>query len=1191
MPSNRPRPLGCRSRIALACALLVSLVVSLAPVAAGAVTYTWIGPYSRTTAIDDVRTRWSTADNWQGSLTPVSDGLNTDLVFAASASGTVPGLTGYWSSYNNSSPSFSMRSLTYAADATAYKIQGNLLRIGAGGIVNNASARQEIASAVTLFADQTWSLNRGPLVFFGGVNIGTNIARALTINVGASTSSPLTADLTGPGSLTKAGDGTLILSGNSTYTGVTFLTKGVLLASTAGAISNQSAIKFNGGTLAFGPTNTFDYSARFSTAADQAFNIDVFRGVTLAGNLTSVRGALRKLGTGTLTLSGNNTYDGGSSFVAGVLQVASAGALGSAGLLQFAGGTLQFSAANKVDYSARFSSAENQAFRVDTGGQDVGFTRGLRSVGGSIVKTGAGTLLLAGVGHEVGSASVQGGHLAISGSLNAASGLTVDTAAAAPTASLTMHSTSALSTGAAVVGLNGVGNALQDGGSFSTNGNVLTLGANAAANGTYTLRGAFGSLSTGQLDVGSGGTGRLVQQTGTVTTHGGDLRLATGIGSQGSFDFSGGSFATGRALVGSVGSGQVTQSGGSFTAGGVSVGDVGVGSWAQSGGSVSIGRDGLELGATAGRGTYHLSGGSLSATDVVVGGAGTGTFNHSGGQLAGRSLVLGRSAGSNGAYVMSGGILSITGALIGIDGNGSFTQSGGSFTSSKPLAIGAGAGTGTYHLTGGVLNTPAVAGQGGRSTFNFNGGTLRATASSTTFMQGLSMASVLAGGANFDTNGFDVTVAQALLHDPAAPAPAIDGGLTKLGAGTLTLTGANTLNGPVRIVGGTLAVAGESLLGSGGVTQTVRGAGRLLFTADTTLSRIYEVAQTTLVPGSGRTLTLASGAAIQGGNLGGPGRLVLGHGSALLGVTALSSSALVQDSGQASVSTSVLRGSLTQNGGTLALDNAILAAAGRLVVGGMVNTTGTELQGVTTVRVGGTLASSGDSLTLSGGSRTTVDIGGTLAVEPGSSVELNGGLLVNNGTQRGLLNVNYGSTAKGAGSFGDVVVADGGRFAPGNSPGTAAADSFSFRAGGRLDFELNSATPRPGIDADLLQVFGALSIEAGPTPNSRFTIGVHTLDLANQAAALVDFDASRAHRFLLVDAGSVSGFDSNLFAVDTSGFRNGMNGGSFRIGLAGNDLYLDFNPMAAPVPEPSAWLLMLGGMAGLVLRRQRAGRA
>ena len=114
---------------------------------------------------------------------------------------------------------------------------------------------------------------------------------------------------------------------------------------------------------------------------------------------------MTKIGTGTLTLSGANTYTGNTNINGGKLNVGSvetagtSGPLGNqlanaAGTISFGGGTLQYSAANQFDYSGRFSTAASQPISVDTNSQSVIFATALTSSGGTLTKLGAGTLTL-----------------------------------------------------------------------------------------------------------------------------------------------------------------------------------------------------------------------------------------------------------------------------------------------------------------------------------------------------------------------------------------------------------------------------------------------------------------------------------------------------------------------------------------------------------------------------------------------------------------------------------------------------------------------------------------------------------------------------------------------------------------------------------------------------------------------------
>ena len=331
-----------------------------------------------------------------------------------------------------------------------------------------------------------------------------------------------------------------------------------------------------------------------------------------------------------------------------------------------------------------------------------------------------------------------------------------------------------------------------------TTTNFNSIGQNGSDVGTLTLRGN-GSFNSGNDfnvgDVGSSSGTLNIQDTASLT-------VGTG----------GGFFVGSANTGGSTASGTVNHSGGTVTVNSTTDGRLVIG-----------GRN--SAAGTGGSGTYNLSGTGVlnNAGNAFIGGYGMGVVAQTGGTWNNTGWVsIARRAGGTGSYTISGGALNQTGASMGIIvgelGTGTLAVSGsGTVTAAATgtLRLGNGTGsTGTVHLdNGGTITTPKVDTAGGTSTFNFNGGTLRAGAASATFLQGLTTANVRDGGAWIDTNGNDITIGQALVHSTIGGDAATDGGLTKIGGGTLTLGGANTYNGPTAIGGGTLVFAGSSTTG------------------------------------------------------------------------------------------------------------------------------------------------------------------------------------------------------------------------------------------------------------------------------------------------------------------------------------------------------------------------------------------
>ena len=340
--------------------------------------------------------------------------------------------------------------------------------------------------------------------------------------------------------------------------------------------------------------------------------------------------------------------------------------------------------------------------------------------------------------------------------------------------------------------------------------NGATTGTAGGATGTLDLRGHLATVSAGVLSIGlnsqtsnSGGvTGNVYFDSGTFTADSIVMAAKTGANAGG---------ATGNLTIG----------GGSFTV--------------NPGGSFTLASQ-----ATAGsaNGTLTLTGGTFTSNADIVDGGGTTTTKIT---LNGGTLdMTGKNIGSNTtpidtveflsgtlknvAEINGGGTLAKTGAgTLVLDGMNTYTGTTavneGTLLATKPSALpGYGAG----------LVTPVAA-----------NATLAVRAGGAGEWTPIEIAAVLAatgspvGGADFNAGskfGIEVFATNSVTYAGDIGANVAAKGFTKLGAGALTLSGANTYSGPTDVQAGTLLVNG-SVTGAGNVTvisgATLGGAGSL----------------------------------------------------------------------------------------------------------------------------------------------------------------------------------------------------------------------------------------------------------------------------------------------------------------------------------------------------------------------------
>lgn len=178
---------------------------------------------------------WSVGANWAGNVAPVS---GDDLVFPAGVARLI---------HTNDFATLRVRSITFIGAAGGYSLRGSAITLTNGIAADNTAGANTITLAITLGADQTFSVSQagGSLVVNGSLALS---GRTLTVNsVGVS---GLNGSITGTGNLTKNGGGSLALSGSpmNTFNGTTRVNAGTLFLtkSAGGAIQNGTLIVGDG---------------------------------------------------------------------------------------------------------------------------------------------------------------------------------------------------------------------------------------------------------------------------------------------------------------------------------------------------------------------------------------------------------------------------------------------------------------------------------------------------------------------------------------------------------------------------------------------------------------------------------------------------------------------------------------------------------------------------------------------------------------------------------------------------------------------------------------------------------------------------------------------------------------------------------------------------------------------------------
>ena len=929
-----------------------------------------------------------------------------------------------------------------------------------------------------------------------------------------------------------------------------------------------------------------------------------------------------------------NAYTVTGSGTSGAPGVLAAGVIIEDGLVTFSGGTLglgagfvtiKAGAALSTDSSLRISSSAGSVWPLDGGTAistnpvnagsfiDVDSTITLAAGGGtishtvpnilnivqtttiisgpgSLTKTGPGVIAIASPCTYLGSTSIIEGELRIRASVNRlpiTTALTVDSPGI-----LNLNNVSQQIGSLSGGGLVGLGNATLTVGDAT---NTIFTGsirdtANAGAGGTLSLGGRVTKVGTGSLTL-SGAN----NYSGTTTIIGGTLKA----GHAAAMGFGGIQFTTTATTV--VASGATLDLNGTsavnepITLNGTGVG--GNGALVNNSGtpaSVGNGIAGIQLPTVTGSGsgystapTITISGNGSGATATAALGVTAASFAINGGttiySTAPTVAIGGGGFGATATAILTGGVVSgitITNAGTRFSVAPTITFSGGTVATAGVNPTGTG--NDTEFTVNGLTMTDAGSGYTGTTFYTFDSGNANPGTLTRSSV-------VLASNSSIGGSG-DMTISAVVSESTSGKA------LTKVGAGTVTLAGANSYTGATTVSGGTLKLGNAAALGFGGAQTNTTGTTTVGsgFTLD--LNGSATVNEPIILNGTG---LLAKGALVNNSGT----AATIGSGMAGLQVASVtgtgsgySSAPTVTISGTGSGATAVATLGVTAASFTLNFGDKVYTVAPTVTIGGG---SGSGATAVAVLSGGTTGTLIGITITNAGTGYVTAP---TIAFGAGT---FSSGTVSGSGTGNATQFTVSGAsvTAPGSGYTGTPTYTFGSGSA---TPGTVTLSSVALAAdssiGGTGDITIASALVESGGARTLTKVGSGTLTISGPQSYSSLLVNegrtnlnspLSNATITDAAGALLNVNANANGSTVNVNGSTAFTVNQTLAALNIGAT------GVVSVGLpaladgpdtmAATDGLIEVAGNAAlAVPEPGSLGLLAFGALGLIGRRRSA---